>query len=112
VTAPDSTSRNSFPAAAGRWALALPKRGVLLAIAIYQRTLSPVWPAVFGPACGCRFYPTCSHYAAQAVARHGALIGSWLAVVRVLKCTPLHPGGVDEVPPKPLRRPSCARVAS
>ncbi len=73
----------------------------------YQRTLSPVLPALFGPAtCGCRFHPTCSHYAAEAVRTHGALAGGGLAVRRLLKCTPLHPGGYDPVPPR------CDRIRS
>lgn len=67
-------------------------------IRVYQRTASPLLPAIFGPACGCRFNPTCSHYAAQAVATHGVVRGGWLAARRVLKCTPLHPGGNDPVP--------------
>ena len=75
-------------------------RSVALAlITAYQRTASPVLPVLFGPACGCRFYPSCSHYAAEAIATHGTLRGSWLAARRLLKCTPLHPGGVDLVPP-------------
>jgi putative membrane protein insertion efficiency factor len=67
-------------------------------IRVYQRTASPLLPVLLGPACGCRFYPTCSHYAAEAVATHGVLRGGWLAARRVLKCTPLHPGGNDPVP--------------
>jgi uncharacterized protein len=67
-------------------------------IRIYQRTASPMLPVLLGPACGCRFYPTCSHYAAEAVATHGVLRGGLLAARRILKCTPLHPGGNDPVP--------------
>jgi len=92
----------------------LPSRVLLALIWVYQRTLSPTLPAVFGPACGCRFHPTCSHYAAEAVRTHGAGRGAWLAVVRLLKCTPLHPGGFDPVPartvPSAPRRPDCVRV--
>ena len=47
----------------------------------------------------CRFYPTCSAYAAEAIARHGTARGSWLALRRLVKCAPWHPGGVDHVPP-------------
>jgi putative membrane protein insertion efficiency factor len=109
------TSRSSSRAA--RFAaglVSLPRRGLLGLIALYQKTLSPVLPAVFGPACGCRFYPTCSRYAAEAVRTHGAIRGAWLAAVRLLKCTPLHPGGFDAVPPRTAaqRRPSCARVGA
>ena len=64
----------------------------------YQKTVSPVLPALYGPACGCRFYPTCSEYAAQALSMHGLLGGSYLAARRLLKCTPLHAGGNDPVP--------------
>ena len=59
----------------------------------YQIALSPY----FGTQC--RFEPTCSHYAAQAIETHGALRGSWLAVRRILRCHPWHAGGIDPVPP-------------
>lgn len=48
----------------------------------------------------CRFYPTCSDYAREAIEMHGALRGSLMAVRRVLRCHPLHPGGIDPVPEK------------
>lgn len=64
----------------------------------YQRGISPWLPAVFGAGAGCRFYPTCSHYAAEALQRHGFLAGLYLAARRLLRCQPLHPGGVDLVP--------------
>jgi len=80
--------------------------GILLGLVrIYQRLISPILPAVFGPACGCRFSPTCSHYATEALSTHGALHGSWLTLKRLAKCTPLHPGGHDPVP-----TPRCTRV--
>lgn len=47
----------------------------------------------------CRFTPTCSTYALEALSLHGALRGTWLSVVRILKCQPFHPGGFDPVPP-------------
>ncbi|MBB1471585.1 membrane protein insertion efficiency factor YidD [Luteimonas sp. MC1825] len=60
----------------------------------YKRWLSPL----LGPRC--RFAPTCSEYAMQALARHGTLRGGWLAVRRVGRCHPLNPGGHDPVPPR------------
>ncbi len=90
--------------------LRLPAQGLLGLVWTYQHTLSPVIPAVLGPACGCRFYPTCSHYAAEAVRTHGAVRGVWLSARRLLRCTPLHPGGIDFVPaPRRAPRPTCAR---
>lgn len=69
------------------------KTVLLKLIGFYQLALSPF----FGQQC--RFYPTCSHYAKEAIERHGSLHGGWLAIKRILKCAPWHPGGIDEVPP-------------
>jgi uncharacterized protein len=88
--------------------LQLPARLLIAAIRLYQRTVSPALPIVFGPACGCRFSPTCSHYAVDAIRAHGAFLGAVFALWRIVKCTPLHPGGFDPVPPR--RTPAC-RVA-
>ncbi|HTJ78700.1 MAG TPA: membrane protein insertion efficiency factor YidD [Rariglobus sp.] len=93
-----------------RSAARLPARALLGLVWLYQHTLSPALPAVFGPTCGCRFHPTCSHYAAEAVRTHGALTGTWLTARRLLRCTPLHAGGFDPVPPnRRASRPVCAR---
>ncbi len=108
MSAPDRSP--TFPGRAFRLAAALPARALLGLIWLYRRTFSPLLPAVFGPACGCRFFPSCSQYAAEAVRTRGALAGSWLALCRLLKCHPLHPGGFDPVPP-PRRRPVCRAVA-
>jgi putative membrane protein insertion efficiency factor len=94
-----------------RFLLHLPATVLLLLIRLYQRTLSPVLPAVFGAACGCRFSPTCSHYAADAIRTHGAIAGVILATIRLVKCTPLHPGGFDPVPPR-RPQPRCVRTAA
>ncbi|HVO20584.1 MAG TPA: membrane protein insertion efficiency factor YidD [Anaeromyxobacter sp.] len=68
-------------------------RGALvLLVRLYQRVVSPLLP----PAC--RFYPSCSTYAIQALERHGALRGSLLAARRLGRCHPFHPGGIDPVP--------------
>ena len=91
-----------------RFFLRAPANTALLLIRLYQRTLSPALPVFFGPACGCRFSPTCSHYAAEAIRTHGTLIGIALAAWRLVKCTPLHPGGFDPVPPR--RRFACRRA--
>lgn len=53
---------------------------------------------LLGPKGVCRFQPTCSQYAKQAIEKHGAVKGTWLALRRVLKCHPFHPGGYDPVP--------------
>ncbi len=99
-----SASPRSILSAVGR----APKQVLLGFIAVYQRFLSPVLPVVTLGACACRFSPTCSHYAAEAIRTHGALTGSWLALKRIVKCTPLHPGGIDPVPPR--SRPVCRAV--
>jgi hypothetical protein len=67
------------------------KEILLIMIRFYQRFLSPLKGA------SCRFYPTCSQYALEAVSRYGPWKGSWLALKRILKCHPFHPGGYDPV---------------
>ena len=61
-------------------------------IRLYQRAISPL----FAPRC--RFHPTCSTYAMEAIATHGAARGTWLALKRIARCHPWNPGGIDPVP--------------
>jgi uncharacterized protein len=76
----------------------VPARLLMTPIAGYRRFVSPL----LGPRC--RFAPSCSEYALTALAEHGAARGLWLAVARIAKCHPFHPGGYDPVPPaKPAR---------
>lgn len=85
-------------------------RALLVLVTGYRRWLSPL----LGPRC--RFLPTCSAYAAEALTTHGAGRGGWLAVRRVARCHPFHPGGHDPVPPRRrLRRapgPGAATMAA
>jgi hypothetical protein len=68
------------------------KKLLLLALRAYQYTIRPLLGE------NCRFYPSCSEYAREAVERHGAARGSWLAARRLVRCHPYHPGGYDPVP--------------
>jgi uncharacterized protein len=68
-------------------------RTVILAlIRFYQRFISPLLGS------NCRFYPTCSHYTYDAIAKFGVLQGSWLGLKRIVRCHPWNPGGYDPVP--------------
>ena len=68
------------------------KKFVASAIRFYQRQISPLSPP------RCRYIPTCSEYALEAVEKYGAVKGSWLAAKRILRCNPFHKGGYDPVP--------------
>ncbi|MBW7457032.1 membrane protein insertion efficiency factor YidD [Paenibacillus sepulcri] len=69
------------------------RRVIKAPIVAYRKFISPLKPPT------CRFYPTCSEYALQAIEKHGPLRGSWLAAKRICRCHPFHPGGIDHVPP-------------
>lgn len=88
-------------------------RLLLLLIRLYQLTLSRLLPVVSLGTCACRFSPSCSCYAAEAVRLHGAPRGLLLALRRLLRCTPLHPGGFDPVPlPRTRPAPVCRAATS
>ena len=74
------------------------QRGLSALLWFYKRIVSPALHAVAGATGACRFQPTCSEYAAIAVAEHGWLRGGAMALGRLLRCHPLHPGGFDPVP--------------
>lgn len=78
-----------------RLAIALP----FFLIKCYQWFISPLLGQT------CRFHPTCSFYALDALKTHGLLIGGWLSIKRILKCHPLHAGGFDPVPEKQQQKP-------
>jgi len=75
-------------------------RLLLAALSVYQRLVSPLLTP------RCRFEPSCSAYALAALSEHGAARGLWLAVARIARCHPFHPGGYD---PVPARKPKVAR---
>lgn len=68
------------------------KRVLIWLVKGYRRFISPLFP----PAC--RYTPTCSQYALEAIEKYGALRGGWMAIKRILRCHPFHPGGYDPVP--------------
>lgn len=89
------------PVTSQDWLLLLPrliswllKKLLIGLVRFYQLFISPLKPP------SCRFYPTCSSYAIEALKIHGPIKGLWLTLRRVGKCHPLHPGGVDLVPEK------------
>ena len=77
----EKTNRNSFP-----------KRVLIAFVRFYQKEISPAFPAC------CRFQPTCSQYAIEAIEKHGPWKGLGLAVWRILRCNPFCKGGYDPVP--------------
>jgi putative membrane protein insertion efficiency factor len=70
------------------------KNFLLAIIRFYRKHISPKLPPM------CKYYPTCSAYAVEAIEIHGAFKGSVLSFLRILRCNPLFPGGYDPVPPK------------
>ena len=70
----------------------IPRNIVIGLLKTYRKIISPLYGDV------CRYFPSCSAYAVEALERHGALKGSWLAARRILRCHPFTPGGYDPVP--------------
>jgi len=78
-------------------------RVLTLAIRTWQLTISPAQVFLFGATGGCRFTPTCSQYASEALQEHGALAGGWLGLKRICRCHPWGDCGHDPVPPPEFR---------
>ena len=72
---------------------------LVLLVRLYRCTLSPLKTFLFGPLGRCRYEPSCSAYALEALQKHGALKGSWLAIKRICRCNPWGGCGHDPVPP-------------
>ena len=90
-----SQSRRRTPrwlAAVVRFSWHLPRNILIIVLKLYRRVVSPIYGQV------CRFFPSCSAYALEAVTVHGAVKGSWLAARRVVRCHPWSAGGLDPVP--------------
>ncbi|WP_406813337.1 membrane protein insertion efficiency factor YidD [Mycobacterium sp. M23085] len=87
----------AFTRTAGRTAA----QGVIFLIQLYRHMVSPLRPAT------CRFVPTCSQYAVDALTEYGLIRGSWLAVARLAKCGPWHDGGWDPIPDRPESHVNC-----
>jgi uncharacterized protein len=74
------------------WVRRLPRQALILVVRAYQVSLGPMLPSA------CRYTPSCSAYAIEALERHGALRGGWMAARRIGRCHPFRPGGYDPVP--------------
>lgn len=80
-------------------------RGVIFLIQLYRHMVSPLRPAT------CRFVPTCSQYAVDALNEYGLIRGSWLAAARLAKCGPWHEGGWDPIPDRPGSHVNCQNAS-
>lgn len=86
----DNSPVTEEPSSAGGW-MKIPGRCLIVCIRGYQYILSPLFPPV------CRFVPTCSHYAIEAIRKHGVFRGSFMAIWRIARCHPFSRGGYDPV---------------
>jgi uncharacterized protein len=94
-----SQSRRLRPGAGGVGKAAA--RALVFVIQLYRHMVSPLRPPT------CRFIPTCSQYAVDALTEYGLIRGSWLAAARLAKCGPWHRGGWDPIPERHSERPGC-----
>ena len=76
----------------------LPRRMLVYLIRLYQKYISPCFPK------HCKYYPTCSNYAIEAIKKHGSFHGTILSIKRILKCNPVSRGGIDLVPNNKIKR--------
>ncbi|MGV9826876.1 MULTISPECIES: membrane protein insertion efficiency factor YidD [unclassified Gordonia (in: high G+C Gram-positive bacteria)] len=115
MTAPTTSEHETVTPAPGwrralsttaRWLHLLPRRIVIFLVELYRTWVSPLRLPT------CRFEPTCSGYAVEALERHGFFYGGTLAVIRLLKCGPWHKPGYDPVPEQKIRWPSSSRTTS
>jgi uncharacterized protein len=83
---------------------------LIFLVRIYQLTLSPAKMFIFGPSAECRFQPSCSQYAIEALKTHGAAAGGWLAAKRVCRCHPWGECGEDAVPPRKSKVQGCSGI--
>jgi len=81
---------------------------LILLVRLYRCTLSPAKTFIFGPLGSCRFEPSCSQYALEAIRLHGAIRGSWLALKRIGRCNPYGGCGHDPVPPRTRSPQRCS----
>jgi putative membrane protein insertion efficiency factor len=85
------------------FAILLPRNISVLILRVYRAVISPLYGDV------CRYYPSCSSYAMQAIQQYGLLRGSWLGIRRIARCHPWAAGGVDDVPPRVVQKYAITR---
>ena len=94
------TKHANAPRRGRRYSFLSPSSLCIFLLRVYKLTLSPLITFMAGPAGACRFEPTCSQYAIEAIKTHGTIRGGWLATKRICRCHPGGAGGEDPVPPK------------